>query len=397
MATFKRIILLVLDSAGVGAMPDAGKFGDEGADTLGNVFKASDINFGLINLAGLGLYGLLNPALGLLKINAKGSFGKMACASPAKDTTAGHWELAGIILEKPFPTYPNGFPQELIQEFEKLIGEKILGNRTASGTVIINELGDEHVKTGCPIVYTSADSVFQVAAHEKTFGLERLYEACRAAREMLTGEHAVGRVIARPFTGGNGNYSRTENRRDYSLDPFEETVLDRAKNAGMHVVGIGKIEDIYNGKGITDAMHTHSNKEGMNSIKEQLIHGYENVLIFANLVDFDMLWGHRRDAVGYARGLKEFDEFLPQILALLKEDDMLIITADHGCDPTYTKHTDHTREYVPVLVYGKKVKAGVDLGTRPTFADAAQTIAEALGLGAIKNGTSFLKDIVTGG
>ena len=336
-----------------------------------------------------------NSGLDLPKTKIIGCYGKMACASPAKDTTAGHWELSGIILDKAFPTYPNGFPKEVISEFEKLIGTKTLGNCTASGTEIIQRLGDEHCRTGYPIVYTSADSVFQIAAHEKTFGLEKLYDICRAARKMLTGEHAVGRVIARPFIGDHGNYTRTENRRDYSLDPFETTILDKIKNSGKQVVAVGKIEDIFNGKGITKALHTHNNTSGMAETLELTVkNDVSQGLIFTNLVDFDMLWGHRRDVKAYAAGLKAFDDYLPKLIQALKTDDILIITADHGCDPTFTKHTDHTREYVPLLVYGKNIKQDVNLGARNTFADVAQTIADAFGLEPMKNGTSFLGEIV---
>lgn len=375
-------------------MPDAAKFDDAGANTLGNIFRSAGKGYHLPNLAGIGLYGLLNPELNLPKSQLTGSYCKMACASPAKDTTAGHWELSGIILKEPFPTYPHGFPKAVMDEFERITGTKSLGNCTASGTEIIQRLGDEHVRTGYPIVYTSADSVFQIAAHEKAYGLQKLYDVCRAARKLLKGEHAVGRVIARPFTGENGNYVRTENRRDFALDPAEETILDKMKSAGMNVTGIGKIEDIFNGRGITKAVHTHNNGEGMKATLEQLLSGSGNTLIFANLVDFDMQWGHRRDVEGYAKGLKEFDDFLPQIISALKDDDLLMITADHGCDPTYKKHTDHTREYVPLLIYGKKLKAGVDLGTRSTFADVAQTLAEIFGLSPMRNGTSFLNQIL---
>jgi phosphopentomutase len=322
----------------------------------------------------------------------------MACASPAKDTTAGHWELAGIILDKPFPVYPNGFPSDVIKEFEKKIGTKIIGNTTASGTEIISRLGDEHCRTGYPIVYTSADSVFQIAAHEQVFGLEKLYKICAIARQMLTGKHAVGRVIARPFTGTSGNYSRTLNRRDYSLTPSEPTILDRVKDIQGSVIGVGKIEDIFNKAGITKAIHTSSNREGflatLELVKKQVSSGAEQrTIIFSNLVDFDMHWGHRRDTEAYAKGLKEFDNWLPELLAALKEEDVLIITADHGCDPTFKKHTDHTREYVPLIVCGKKINSGVDLGVRKSFADVAQTIADAFRLKPMTNGVSFAREL----
>ena len=394
----KRAIIIVLDSVGVGALPDAEKYGDSGADTLGHIFDAMGASFDLPNLARLGLYELL-PGRRKSRQNVTGAFGRMICASPAKDTTAGHWEIAGIILEKPFPVYPKGFPAEVIREFEARIGTGTLGNVAASGTEIIKKLGDEHVLTGYPIVYTSADSVFQIAAHEKSFGLVRLYDICRRAREMLKGEHAVGRVIARPFTGRSGTYARTENRRDFALAPSGTTILDKVKNSGGNVIAVGKIEDIFNKAGITWSVHARTNHGCFMTTLHLADHSLfkddeHRSLIFTNLVDFDMLWGHRRDVNAYAKGLKEFDESLPALLDALREDDMLIITADHGCDPTYTKHTDHTREYVPLLVYGKKAKTGVDLGTRRTFADVAQTLAEAYGLEPMANGTSFLKDIL---
>jgi phosphopentomutase len=376
-------------------MPDAKKFGDAGADTVGNIFKSVGRDFRLPNLAGLGLYNLLSTPPGQLTAPLRGSYGRMACASPAKDTTAGHWELSGIILDKPFPTYPFGFPTELIAEFEKRIGTKTLGNCAASGTEIIKRLGDEHCRTGYPIVYTSADSVFQIAAHESVFGLERLYGVSRTAREMLKGEHAVGRVIARPFIGSNGNYARTENRRDFSLSPAEDTVLDKLKRSGREVVAVGKIEDIFNSRGITRAIHSHNNASGMTATLDLVNREPPEAgqLIFANLVDFDMLWGHRRDARGYANGLKEFDDFLPSLETAMRDDDLLIITADHGCDPTYLKHTDHTREYVPLLIYGKKINKGVNLGTRGTFADVAQTIAEIFQLPAMRRGAGFAAEL----
>lgn len=390
----QRIILLVLDSVGVGALPDAGRYGDAGADTLGHIFQAMGPSYALPNLARMGLCRLPAGNRSCMQENSTAAYGRMQCASPAKDTTAGHWELAGLVLEKPFPTYPHGFPQELIADFEKRIGTKILGNVPASGTEIIRQLGDEHCRTGYPIIYTSADSVFQIAAHETFFGLERLYHVCRIAREMLTGEHAVGRVIARPFTGDTGAYIRTANRRDYSLTPFAPTILDRVKESGGEVVAVGKIEDIFNRQGITRAVHSRSNTEGMQVTLDAVrVSPAARTLIFTNLVDFDMLWGHRRDVRSYADGLKAFDEFLPTLLAALQPDDLLIITADHGCDPTYTQHTDHTREYVPLLVQGRRVWRGKDLGTRATFADVAQTVADIFGLAPMEHGTSFRKEL----
>lgn len=385
----RRIVLLVLDSAGVGALPDAAAYGDTGANTLGHVFDAMGPGYELPNLASLGLYELLSGRRSTPD-TLNGAYGKMKCASPAKDTTAGHWELAGLILDKAFPVYPHGFPAELIADFESRIGTRVLGNKTASGTAIIEELGAEHCRTGYPIVYTSADSVFQIAAHETHFGLERLYDICRTARTMLAGEHAVGRVIARPFTGEPGAFVRTSNRRDFSLTPLKPTVLDRIKDAGGSVIGIGKIEDIFNGRGVTRAIHTHDNAEGMHQVRKVLGQpSNDPALIFANLVDFDMRWGHRRDTAGYAQGLRDFDAYLPELLSALTDDDLLIITADHGCDPTVKNHTDHTREYAPLLVYGKQVKPAVELGVRESFADVAQTVCDLFELAAMEYGTSF--------
>lgn len=390
----RRVILLVLDSAGVGALPDAGIYGDSAANTLGHVFDAMGPSYALPNLAALGLYNLLAGRRPTPDI-VNGAYGKMMCASPAKDTTAGHWELAGLVLDKAFPVYPNGFPADLIAAFERRIGTRVLGNKTASGTAIIAELGAEHCRTGYPIVYTSADSVFQVAAHETAFGLERLYDICRTARALLSGEHAVGRVIARPFTGGPGSFTRTENRRDFSLEPPRTTLLDRIKNTGGSVVAIGKIEDIFNGRGITRAYHTTDNLAGMRRTREALADTAHDgpALIFTNLVDFDMRWGHRRDTAGYAQGLRAFDDFLPEIMAALSDDDLLMLTADHGCDPTVKTHTDHTREYAPLLVYGKQVRRGAELGVRRSFADVAQTVCDLFSLERMAQGESFKRGL----
>ncbi|MFC1501556.1 phosphopentomutase [Elusimicrobiota bacterium] len=389
-----RVILIVLDSVGVGALPDADKFGDAGSDTLGHIFGAMDKNFTLTNLASFGLYNILS-SLNLKKPKKIiGSYGKMASISPGKDTTLGHWELSGVVSQKPLPTYLKGFPKDLIEKFEQKIGTKILGNVTASGTKIIEELGEKHCTTGYPIVYTSADSVFQIAAHEKTFGLGKLYDICKIAREMLAGNHAVGRVIARPFIGFSGKFVRTQNRKDYSLSPIDTTVLDRIKDSGGSVVAVGKIKDIFNNRGITEHIEAHTNAEGMKVIEGLLERKPDNkTLVFSNLVDFDMLWGHRRDVKSYAEGLKNFDKFLPVITEKLKDNDLLIITADHGCDPTFSSHTDHTREYVPLLVYGKKAKSNVNLGIRKTFADVAQTICDIFDLEDMKYGTSFKKQL----
>lgn len=391
----KKVVLIVLDSAGIGELPDAANYEDKGADTIGHIFDFMDDAYSLPNMAQLGFYKLINTRHRLPGVAISGCYGKMITQSPAKDTTAGHWEMSGVILKKPFPIYPNGFPKEIIEKFEQKIGMPTLGNIVASGTEIIKELGKEHENTGFPIIYTSADSVFQIAAHEQVFGLKKLYEVCEIARDLLTGDNAVGRVIARPFIWGNGNYARTSNRKDYSLAPPEETILDKIKASGASVVAIGKISDIFNNKGITKYIHTTSNLNGMEATLNELKQPYiKDELIFTNLVDFDMLWGHRRNAAAYGKSLKDFDSFLPKIIESLLDDDILIITADHGCDPTYKAHTDHTREYVPVLVYGKRLKQGVNLGIRNTLSDIAQTIADIFEFQKIKNGTSFKNSII---
>ncbi len=414
MSDTNKIILIVLDSLGVGELPDAEKYKDKGANTLKHIFESMDEDFTLENLAMLGLYNIVESPYGYKPEKVTGCYGKMATMSPAKDTTAGHWELAGIVLDKPFPTYPNGFPKELIEEFEKRIGTKVLGNCVASGTEIIKKLGDEHCKTGYPIVYTSADSVFQIACHENNtfFGFDKLKRICNIARDLLQGEHAVGRVIARPFNTIHDEYVRTPKRFDLSLNPPEVTVLDKIKNTGGNVIAVGKISDIFAKKGITLEKHTNGNVEGIKNTIEYIItpkkiknlpHAiseeipetdpFRKNLIFTNLVDFDMLWGHRRDVNLYAQGLKFFDRQLPSIIEAMADDDILIITADHGCDPTYTKHTDHTREYVPLLVYGKNIKQNVNLGTRESLSDVGQTIADIFNLSKMKNGKSFKDEI----
>jgi phosphopentomutase len=386
----KRIILIVLDGVGVGELPDASVYNDKGADSLGHVFDSLGVSYHLPNLDKLGLYKIINTKNKLTEVDIVGCYGKMMTKSLAKDSTAGHWEMSGLVLEKHFPTYPNGFPKEIIDKFEQLIGTKILGNCVASGTEIIKQLGREHKKTGYPIVYTSADSVFQIAAHEETFGLNRLYEICKIARKLMQGKNAVGRIIARPFVGSGGNYKRTTNRRDYSLSPTETTILDEIKSSGGKVTAIGKIEDIFNKEGITKAIHTKDNLNGMDiTLNEVNQTDEKQVLIFTNLVDFDMLWGHRRNIEAYANGLKDFDNFLPDLINALKDEDVLIITADHGCDPTYKLHTDHTREYVPLFVYGKKLKKDIDLGVRTTLSDISQTISVIFGIPKMKNGNSF--------
>ncbi|NLL06864.1 MAG: phosphopentomutase [Clostridiaceae bacterium] len=386
----KRAIIIVLDSVGIGELPDAHKYGDKGSNTLGNI-AASIKDFSLPNLQQLGL-GNIDNIKGIKPVNnPKGCYGRMAEMSAGKDTTTGHWEISGIILKKPFPVYPKGFPKDIIDAFEKAINTKVIGNVAASGTEIIKTLGDEHVKTGYPIVYTSADSVFQIAAHEDVIGIEKLYEMCTKAREILKGEHAVGRVIARPFIGNSGEYKRTERRKDFSLEPVGNTILDYAKDKGVDVRAVGKIEDIFSKRGITHAVHTHDNLDGISKTLEYINEDFEGIL-FTNLVDFDMLYGHRNNAEGYAKALVEFDQSLPKILEALKEEDILFIAADHGCDPT-TESTDHSREYVPLLVYGKKLKQNINLGTRSSFSDIAATIAKYLEITGELSGESFFDKI----
>ncbi len=383
----KKVILIVLDSAGIGALPDAHLYGDEDSNTLGNLARVMG-GLNLPYLAQMGL-GNITEILGITPENHPlGAFGRMAEQSPGKDTTTGHWEMSGIILKHPFPTYPNGFPHGLISQFEKQIGTKTLGNKAASGTEIIKELGEEHLITGYPIVYTSADSVFQIAAHEEIIPLRKLYQMCEIARKLLVGSHAVGRVIARPFTGKPGEFVRTSGRHDYSLLPPGETMLDLIKKSGRKVVGIGKIYDIFAGQGITRTIKTKNNREG---IEQTLlaIDECDEGLIFTNLVDFDMNYGHRNDPAGYAKALAEFDLSLPDFMSKLGEKDLLMITADHGTDPT-TSNTDHSREYVPILIYGKPVKKGISLGTRETFADLGATVIDYLGIKGLEAGTSML-------
>ncbi len=382
----KRVILMVLDSAGVGEMPDAAKYGDEGSNTLGNVAKAVG-GLAMPNMQKMGLGNIISIEGVAPASHPTGAYGKAAEKSAGKDTTTGHWEIAGVVLERQFPVYPNGFPPEVIDEFEKRIGREVLGNKVASGTEIIKELGDEHIKTKNPIVYTSADSVFQIAAHEDVIPVEELYKICRIAREILQGEHAVARVIARPFIGKSGEYVRTYNRADFSLTPPHDTLLDNVVKAGMEVVGVGKIWDIFAGQGITKSFHTQGNMDGIDKTLEAM-DILERGLVFTNLVDYDMLYGHRNDPEGYAKALEDFDMRLPEILSKLGENDVLIITADHGCDPT-TESTDHSREYVPILIYGEKIKPGVNLGTLNSFSDIGQTVADFLGCSSLKNGTSF--------
>ena len=386
--SFKRVIWVVLDSVGVGEMPDAAQYGDAGSDTLGHIAQSRKLH--LDNLCRLGL-GNIRPLDRLPPDPApQGAYGKCALASPGKDTTTGHWEMAGIHLAKPFPVYPHGFPPEVMDEFERRIGRATLGNKAASGTEIILELGEEHVRTGSPIVYTSADSVFQVAAHEEVIPLFELYKICDTAREILRGKHEVGRVIARPFIGSPGSFTRTTNRHDYAVPPPKGMLLDRLAERGVEVFGIGKIFDVYLGRGIRDYETTKSNADGM----EKTLQAMDSLaagMIFTNLVDFDQLYGHRNDVEGYARALEAVDGWIPSLEARLRPGDLAILTADHGCDPT-TKSTDHSREYVPLLVFGKGVKAGVNLGVRSTLSDIGQTVAENFGT-TIATGMSFLPQI----
>lgn len=372
----KRAIIIVLDSAGIGEMEDSYIYGDEGSNTFKNIAEAVG-GLNLPNMQKLGL-GNIETIKGVPPVKGvQGCFGKMQEKSKGKDSTTGHWEMMGLIMEQPFPTYPNAFPQEIIEEFEKRIGRKTLGNIVASGTVIINDLGEKHVETAYPIVYTSADSVFQIAAHEDVISLEELYAMCEIARKMLIGEHGVGRVIARPFIGQAGNYTRTSNRHDFSLEP-SKNILDFIISSGQKVVGIGKIKDLFAGRGISETHPTSSNKEGVSEIIKNIKNNFEG-LLFANLLDFDQKYGHRNDVKGYAAALEDFDRDLFEIMETMSDEDLLFITADHGCDPTMPG-TDHSREYVPVLVYGKRIKPSINLGIRECFADLGQTIADYLGI-----------------
>jgi phosphopentomutase len=388
-----RILVIVLDSCGVGALPDAASYGDDGASTLPHTAAACG---GLVlpTMGRLGL-GHIAEILGVPPDpSPAGAFGKMAERSPGKDSTTGHWELMGVVLDRPFPTYPRGFPPEVIEPFEARIGHRVLGNRPASGTEIIEELGEEHLRTGRPIVYTSADSVFQIAAHEAVTPVEELYRYCRIAREILTGPHAVGRVIARPFIGEPGAFVRTDRRRDFSVPPPVPTVLDRVQGAGHPVVAIGKIHDLFAGRGITESIHTHNDLDGMQATLRAL-DSTQAGMIFTNLVDLDTLFGHRNNARGYGQDLEQIDAAMATIVARLGPRDLLIITADHGNDPT-SQSTDHSREYVPLLVAGPRVAGGIDLEIRSTFADVGATVAAALGTAAPAAGTSFLDQVLTG-
>ncbi len=386
-----RVILIVIDSVGIGELPDARDYGDTGSDTLGNIARHIPLAVPHLRVLGLARVAAVNRIPP--EPDPAGAFGRMAEASPGKDSVTGHWELMGLVLERPFPVFPNGFPSELIDEFERRIGRKTLANKAASGTAIIEELGAEHMRTGKPIVYTSADSVFQIAAHEDVVPVEDLYRWCEMAYELVGIGMGVGRVIARPFIGAPGAFRRTANRRDFALVPFAPTLLDHLTKAGLPVVAIGKIEDLFAGRGITSAIHTASDEQGMDEVLRAMTTTPRG-LIFANLVDFDTVYGHRNDVAGYAANLERFDARLGALLPRLGPGDLLVVTADHGNDPT-TPSTDHAREYVPVFLAGAAVRAGVDLGTRQTFADLGQTLADLFGVGPLPSGTSFLPEIVT--
>ncbi|MDR2733432.1 MAG: phosphopentomutase [Spirochaetota bacterium] len=388
-----RVIWIVLDSVGMGELPDAAAYGDVGSNTIGNIAKKVG-GLALPNLTRLGLGNiegmeqLSKDASAARTAKPEGIFARLSELSNGKDTITGHWEMAGIFTERPFPTYPNGFPPEVIGAFEKAVGVGTLGNKTASGTEILDELGEEHMKTKKLIVYTSADSVFQIAAHEELYPIPKLYEICETARRLLDGQHTVARVIARPFIGSPGAFTRTANRHDYAIAPPYDTVLDTVAKNGLAVMAVGKIVDIFNGRGVTESVHTKSNDDGIDKTLGYMQNG-KTGLIFTNLVDFDMKWGHRNDYAAYAKGLEAFDARLPEILSAMTERDVLFLTADHGCDPTFPG-TDHTREYVPLVGYGAGFTPGVDLGTRKSFADIGQTIAEILSCEPIRYGESFL-------
>jgi phosphopentomutase len=395
VALFSRVIWIVLDSVGIGELPDAADYGDVGRDTLGHIARSRPLH--LPNLVRLGLANIKPLAHLDPPAHPAGAFGKGIIVSPGKDTTTGHWEMAGIWLDQAFPVYKNGFPRDLMDKFERAIGRKTLGNKPASGTEIIKELGEEHQRTGFPIVYTSGDSVFQIAAREETIPIAELYKMCEIARKLLDGPNRVGRVIARPFTGTPGNYRRTERRHDYAVEPPRPMLLDVLADAKIPVFGVGKIHDIYNGRGVSNYVTTKNNADGMAKLSESLAR-QSNGLIFANLVDFDMLYGHRKDVEGFSRSLEEFDALLVPFLASLQNSDLLLITADHGCDPDpVNPTTDHSREYVPILCYSPCMQpghgAGANLGVRSTLADMGQTITENFGASKLLHGSSFLAQL----
>ena len=386
----RRLFLIVLDSVGIGEAPDAAQFGDEGSNT---VRAAVEAGADLPNLRRLGLFNIDGMDWTEPEAAPIGAFGRRREASMGKDTTIGHWEIAGVVSPKPLPTFPDGFPPEIIRNFEKLTGRKVICNKPYSGTQLLLDYGREHVETGALMVYTSADSVFQVAAHEDIVPIEELYHDCELAREMLTGDYAVGRVIARPFVGEYPNYTRTARRHDYSLQPPRATMLNNLEDAGYECIGVGKISDIFAGSGITQQIRTQNNTDGIAKTLDLMENDFEGIC-FVNLVDFDMVYGHRNDAPGYARALMEFDQALPKFMEQMGEDDLLIITADHGCDPS-TPSTDHSREYTPMLAWSKKIRPGANLGTRTTFADIGATVLEYFGLENRTDGQSFLKEICT--
>jgi phosphopentomutase len=387
---FSRAIVIVLDSVGIGELPDAPLYEDQGSNTLGNI--AAAVPIAIPNLAAMGMSKLVTLRDSVPPGPVTAAYGRMAERSAGKDSVTGHWELMGVVLERPFPTFPQGFPKELIAEFEARIGRPSIGNVVASGTAVIDELGPLHMETGHPIVYTSADSVFQIAAHEGIVPVAQLYKWCNVAYDLAVRGLGLGRVIARPFIGLPGSFQRTANRHDYAMPPTAETLLDRLLAAGHHVASVGKVSDLFAGRGISESHPTKSDSEGVDRV-EQLMTTQARGLIFANLVDFDTVYGHRNDTAGYAKNLERFDARLPGLIARLRDDDLLVITADHGNDPT-TPSTDHSREHVPVLIYGGKVKAGTDIGTRTTFADLGQTLADVFGVGPLASGSSFLSEII---
>jgi phosphopentomutase len=388
--TFPRVIVIVLDSVGIGELPDAGTYGDQGSDTLGNIARQVPLRVPTLRALGLGRVAAIGPGD---DGSRAGAYGRMAEASPGKDSVTGHWEMMGVVLQRPFPTFPQGFPASVIAEFIRQTGRGVLGNRVASGTQVIDDLGPEHMRTGDLIVYTSADSVFQIAAHEDVVPVPELYRACEIAYRLVAEGLGVGRVIARPFVGAPGSFRRTANRHDYALPPSAETLLDRATARGVPVVAVGKISDLFAGRGISRARHTASDAEGMDRVVAELS-DTPTGFIFANLVDFDTLYGHRNDVSGYAANLERFDARLADLLPRLAPDDLLVVTADHGNDPT-TPSTDHAREYVPLLITGSRVRRDVDLGTRASFADLGQTLADNFSLGPLAHGASFLREITS--
>jgi phosphopentomutase len=389
MVSPTRALVVVLDSMGIGELPDAAAYGDQGSDTLGHI--AAHVPLAIPHLRALGL-GRVAAIGGASDVVARGAVGRMAEASAGKDSVTGHWEMMGIVLDRPFPVFPDGFPADVVDAFSRRTGRPVIGNVAASGTAIIEALGPEHMRTGAWIVYTSADSVFQIAAHEEIVSIQELYLACETAYELVGLGFGVGRVIARPFVGAPGHFKRTTNRHDFALQPTGETLLDRMTAASRSVVAIGKIQDLFAGRGITHAYHTVNDDDGVNRLLEQMDQA-DPGLVFVNLVDFDTEYGHRNDIAGYARNIERFDVRLGELLARLRQTDVLIVTADHGNDPT-TPSTDHSREYVPLMIAGAGVRAGVELGTRQTFADLGQTLAELFGVGALAHGTSFLREIL---